>query len=1322
MNRIADILPVTPTQEGMLYQALLEPDGPDAYLVQARFDLPGPVVDPGALRRALEALLERHPHLRGCFRHKGVDRPVLLVPQRVTVPWREVDLSGRPDPSGDDAGAAEAELARLLERDRAVRFDLARPPLLRALLARLPGGGAALVLTVHHILVDGWSMPVLAEELAALYAGAEPPPPAPYKEYLAWLRRQDEAAADEAWREALSGAEPTRVAPAIPSGAPADGAPPGVLDVELPSGTGESLRARARAAGVTLNTLTQVAWALVLARSTGAEDVVFGAVVSGRPAELPGVERMVGLFINTLPVRVRLRPEESVDALAARIQQEQLRLAPHHQVRLAEVQRMAGAGELFDTVLAFENYPRPEEPAEGPRLTDVRDATHYPVTLAVVTGERTLLRLAHHPDRIGRDAAERLLARLVRALEQLAEATGTVGELDVLPTAERELLASFHGAPRPESGLSLPELLARRAAETPDAPALVAGPVVLSRAELADRTDALASRLVAAGVRPGTPVALLLERSPELVVAQLAVVRAGGHYVPLDPAQPPARLARLLAGTGARLLLAGQAPARLPEGVRVLDPAATAAEAPDVVLPTVGQDTAAYVMHTSGSTGTPKGVVTTHRNVAELAADSCFDPAAHRRVLLHSPQGFDAATYELWVPLLNGGTVVTAPPGRLTPGLLRELIAEHRLTALWLTAELFRTVAELDPGALAGLREVWAGGDVLDPEAVRLVRAHCPDTTVVNGYGPTETTTFAATHRTGPRDGPGPLPIGRPLDNSRAYVLDSRLCPVPVGVVGELHLAGTGLARGYLDRPGPTAERFVADPYGPPGTRMYRTGDLARWTPDGDLEFAGRADRQVKIRGHRIEPAEIEAVLAGAPGVERAVVVPQPDPAGGRRLVAYLVPAGGAAAAAGAVPAEGAAPAAGAVPAEGAADGVDPAAVRRHAAEQLPAHLLPAAYLVLPRLPLTAHGKLDRAALPLPGVTAAAPAAQAPRTPRERVICDLFARVLGLPAVGPDTDFFAAGGHSLLAMRLSAAVESALGVRLPISLLFEEPTPGGLADRLDGAGPIADDSAAPLLTLRSGGHRTPLVCLHAGMGFGWAYTGLLGHLAPGRPMYTVQSAALLGSTRRPGSMRELALEYLELIRKVQPEGPYLLIGHSFGGLMAYEIAALLRELGEPVGLVGALDTFPLAATGIEQEVAPEFVEQETLRILLRNGSPGFVPGEGPLTRAGAFAEVRGAYGPFGGWSDRRLNALVDMRSRYIELSQSYRPPAFDGAVDLFSATAEPDGLSSRTKAEAWLTGAAEVRVHDVDCNHSEIIRPGPSAQVAAVLAPILREF
>ncbi|MGH3660501.1 MAG: non-ribosomal peptide synthetase [Micromonosporaceae bacterium] len=1310
-GRVADVLPLSPAQEGLLFLALRHDDGPDPYLVQARFR-----TSYGApVREAVTALLQRHPNLRACFRHQGLKQPVQVIPREVSIPWREV--------TGADA-------RKVMDEDRALRFDMERPPLARATLVRGAGGagGDDLLLTFHHILLDGWSMPVLARELAALCAGRPLPAPAPYRAHLAWLRRQEQGAAESAWRQALSGLErPALLAPT--ESGPTDDL--SMLDVELSAGLTAALTRRAAESGVTLNTLTQVAWALVLSRMTGVDDVVFGAVVSGRPYDLPGVEQMVGLLINTLPARVQLRGDESVEQLLRRVQDEQSRLAPHHHARLADVQRAAGLGELFDTVLAFENFPREAAPSRDPhlgataggaargagavdpevRLVEVRDSTHYPVTLAVVGGKRMLLRLGCRQG----IAPGLVAARMRRALRQLVDGPGRpVSQVDVLPPEEREaVLAAGLGASRPDldSPATAPVRFAEQVARTPDAPALRSPERQLTYAELAQESDVAATTLSAAGLRSGDVVALLLPRTAELVVWQLAVLKAGGCYLPLDPAQPAARLRRLMESSHARLAVTTAATEWLPEMVRTLHPHHTApapespgaapapasrpAEAPP--NPAISPDDPAYVMFTSGSRGAPKGVVAPHRAIVDLARDSRFQSAAHQRVLFHSPHTFDAATYEVWVPLLNGGAVVVAPDEAIAPDTLKRLLPDEGITGLWLTAELFRAVADLAPEVLATVSEVWAGGDVLSPEAVRRVRARCPDTVVVNGYGPTETTVFATA---------GSEHIGRPLDNTRTYVLDARLRPVPAGTAGELYLAGAGLALGYLGAPGLTAERFTADPHGPPGARMYRTGDLVRRRPDGDLEFMGRADGQVKVRGHRIEPGEVEAGLSECPGVIRAVVSARVGPDGGKLLAAHLVLA-----------------------ADTALD-----QVRQHAAAVLPRHLLPSAWARIDAVPLTPHGKVDWAALhpPATAVTGAgagagagaaigagAGAGQPPRTLREAALCGLFAEVLGGDRpVGPDSDFFELGGHSLLALRLTSRIEATLGTRTPVAAVFSAPTPATLAAAL-GHGDVEAAGFAPLLALRADGDRTPLFCLHPALGLGWGYASLLPHLAPGRPAHALQTPALQGQTDLPDTIPELAAQYLHRIRAVQPHGPYLLLGRSFGGPLAHEIAVQLRAAGEPVGLVAVLDAMPAPDDLPPELLEPAAIERRALGNLLRNEVPGARVPSGPDPRAETFALVRAGAGVLAGFDDSRIEALHEASARHIRQAFTWRPSRYDGPVTLFSATRTPEATTEQ-KADAWRPWASAVEVHELDCGHSEVLNPEPVAVIGAAVEAILR--
>ncbi|WP_191898736.1 non-ribosomal peptide synthetase, partial [Planomonospora parontospora] len=998
MTQVQDILPLSPLQRGLFFHALH--DEHDVYTAQVTLDLDGPL-DAARLRRAAERLLDRHPNLRAGFWHEDLSRPVQVVPARADLPWREV--------AGNEPGRVTAE-------ERARPFDLARPPLLRFALVRLGPDRHRLVLTHHHILLDGWSTPILITELLALYLDVEAAPAPPYKGYLAWLARQDRDAAREAWERALDGVDgPTLAAP----GAPAAAAPPEQVRLELDAELTRALTRTARRHGVTVNTVLQASWGVVLAQLTGRDDVVFGSVVSGRPPELPGVERMVGLFVNTVPVRVRLHPGESFGDLLARLQDEQAELLPHHHLGLTEIHR----GVLFDTVTVLENYPF-DPAAAGASLGDLRltgfgsaDAHHYPLALAAVPGERLTLRLDHRPDLFTAAEAERLLGRVGRLLATAAGAPGTlVGRLDLLEEAERRrIVEEWNDTGDPVPGRTLHGLFEAAVARAPGAAALVDGGTTLTYGELNARANRLARLLRRRGAGPERVVALLLPRSADLVVAALAVSKAGAAYLPVDPGYPPERIAAMLDDARPVLVVGGELLAAadvssFAEGNLTEDEVRVELRNP------------AYVIYTSGSTGRPKGVVVTHEGLAAFAATQRdrLRVGPDGRVLQFASPSFDASVMEMLMAFAAGAALVVPPEGVYGGAELAVAIEERRVThALIPPAAL----ASVPAARLEGFRTLVVGGEACGPG---LVERWAPGRSMVNAYGPTEAT-IAAT-MSGPLRPGGVPPIGSPVRGTRAYVLDGRLRPVPAGAPGELYLAGPGLARGYLGRSALTAERFVACPFGVSGSRgerMYRTGDVVRWRADGVLEFLGRADAQVKVRGFRIEPGEVEAVLARCPGVAGAAVVVREDRPGDRRLVAYVVP-------------------------EVSGEEPDPDGVRGFAAERLPGFMVPSAVVVLAGLPVTGNGKLDRAALPVPEVSGGG-GGRGPRSVVEEVLCGVFADVLGIEGVGVEESFFALGGDSLLAVRLVGRVRSVLGVEVSVRAVFEAPSVAGLAGVVEGA-------------------------------------------------------------------------------------------------------------------------------------------------------------------------------------------------------------------------------------------------------------------------------
>ncbi|GAA4632968.1 hypothetical protein GCM10023196_068620 [Actinoallomurus vinaceus] len=1026
MNRsqIEDVWPLSPLQHGLLFHALL--DERDVYAAQVVLDVTG-AVDADALRKAGQDLLRRHPNLRAAFPHDRLTKPVQVIPRAVELPFREVEA------------ADEDEADRIADADRVAPFDLTRPPLIRLTLVRLGSDRARIVLTNHHILLDGWSTPILVTELLTRYAGAEPPAATPYKEYLAWLKRQDQAAATRAWTAALDGVEePTLLAPE------AAGLPPvlpSAVSEELPEDLTARLRVRARRHGVTVNTLVQAAWGLLLARLTGRSDVVFGQVVSGRPPEIPGVEQMIGLFVNTVPVRLRVRDDETLGRLLTRLQAEQAALLGHQYLGLSQITGLVdgtpSGTPLFDTLTVFENYPFDPsamgESVAGLRLTGAaqRDATHYPLTLYVVPGDRLTLRLDHRPDVVDTDAAATVLTRFSRLLGTIADAPDTpVGAVDLLLPGERRwVLEEWNATARPVPSVTLADLFEAQVARTPDAVALVYEGAGLTYAEFDARANRLAHYLGECGIGPESRVALALPRSFDLLVAMYAVVKAGAAYVPIDSDHPVDRLAYVLADTDPVLVLttAGVAD-RLPGDAPVLildDPEVREelARFPGTApARAVSPGNAAYVIYTSGSTGRPKGVVVPHAGIVNrlLWMQDEYGLESGDRVVQKTPATFDVSVWEFFWPLQTGATLVIArPDGHRDPRYLAALIREEKVTtAHFVPSMLAAFLTEPEATDCTGLRRVLCSGEALSPELAARFHQVLPDAELHNLYGPTEASVDVTAWQCTPEA--ASVPIGRPIWNTRAYVLDSALRPVPPGVPGELYLAGVQLARGYHDRPGLTAERFVADPYAP--GRMYRTGDLARWNTHGELQYLGRLDHQVKIRGIRIELGEIETVLAGHEDVDHRAVVARPYGADGARLVGYVV-----------------------------AQVDDHARLAVHlralAARHLPDAMVPAAIVVLAELPLTTSGKLDRRALPEPEF--AASSSRAPRTPTEEILCGLFVELLGVDGVGPDDGFFALGGDSLLAIRMVSRIRAVLDVELGVRTLFDAPTVAALAERVD---------------------------------------------------------------------------------------------------------------------------------------------------------------------------------------------------------------------------------------------------------------------------------
>ncbi|GIF17209.1 hypothetical protein Ate01nite_72410 [Actinoplanes teichomyceticus] len=1002
---VADIYPLTPMQAGMLFHGL-DPAADGVYLQQTTFVLDG-VDDPGWLAEAWQHVVDRTPVLRSAVAWDQLAEPVQLVHHRARLPVTHRDWTGVPAPERPD------RLRRLLDEDRAAGLDLTRPPLQRLTLARLSATEVQVVWTFHHLLLDGWSAFQVLSDVFACHASLRAGQPValpvrrPFRDYVAWLAGQDDGPADEHWRRVLAGF-------AAPTPLPYDRAPAHAhrgrsarrCAVELDAAAAQRLHQVARTHRLTMNTLVQGAWAILLARYSGHRDVCFGATVSGRPATLPGAETSTGLFINTLPVRAAVDGAAGTAGWLRALQTAQTEARQHEHVPLARLRSFSDLpadAALFDSIVVFENYPIDDDIARAHRLRlrelAAVETTSFPLSLMAYPGERLTLTLCYDPDCFDRATAHRLATHLRQLLIAIADDPDRpIGRLPMLTPGERDaVLRAGNDTDRPQSPATLVDLLAEQARRTPAAPAVTFGADTVSYAELDRWSNRLARDLVAAGAGPERCVAVSLPRSLELVVALVAVLKTGAAYLPVDPGLPAARIRFMLDDARPVLVLDRPEPVRDARGA---EHAVTDADRRAALRPAHP----AYVIYTSGSTGRPKGVAVPHHGIVNrlrwMQHEYRLD--RHDVVLQKTPATFDVSVWEFFWPLLTGARLVVArPDGHRDPAYLARLIRDEGVTTVHFVPSMLRAfLADAAAAGCTGLRRVICSGEALPGDLATAFAALLP-AELHNLYGPTEAAVDVTHHRCDPAGRAAGVPIGRPVWNTRAYVLDAALQPAPPGVPGELYLAGIQLARGYLHRPGLTAQRFVADPYGPPGQRMYRTGDLARWTADGVLEFLGRTDDQVKVRGVRIELGEIEAVLRRHPGVAQAAVLARED-----RLVAYVVPAGGA--------------------------GPQTAAWRDHLAAELPAALVPAMFVPLEQLPLSPNGKLDRAALPAPR-WAGAPTVEhvPPRTDAEAAIADIYRAVLGAESVGVLDDFLDLGGDSIAGMLVASRAAAAFGV--PIS-------------------------------------------------------------------------------------------------------------------------------------------------------------------------------------------------------------------------------------------------------------------------------------------------
>ena len=1024
---LSDIYPLSPMQEGLLYHTLTNPTS-DQYFEQMTYRLSGEV-DMAHVETSMNLLMDRHEVLRTLFLADRFERAVQVV-----LKDRSVDFDFK-DVSAEVAGSTEADvIARYKEHDKARKFDLGQDTLMRLTVLKTADQHYVFIWSHHHILMDGWCMSIIVNEYNYLYSSLmkgqdiDLPAVQPYANYIKWLENRDDEASKNYWTDYLSGYESIAGFPRKEDASQHLGA----FDLQQTSLIiGEDRFSKLRDLGarhrVTLNNIIQAAWGILLGRYSHANDVVFGAVVSGRPAEIDGIEDMVGLFINTIPVRMRVHSQDIFADTLQRMQQQALEGEAHHYSPLNEVKQYSELGTgLLDHILVFENYPISEE-IEGTATgsTQIEEVTsfeqsNYDLVVVISPGQQLLFDFYYNGHAFASETISNLADHFNNLIDQLLVSVDTrVAELDLVGETETRLLAQFNDTSTPyPADQSVVTLFQQQVQATPDHVALEQNHEQLTYQQLNEKTDQLASIIGQHDIAAGDRIALFMDRSADAVAGILAILKVGAVYVPIDIDYPQERINYILEDSSAKLIISHSSLnlsldrdypiIRIDRFENTDEPFSATAVKP--IDP-------AYIMYTSGTTGVPKGSIISQRSIVRLVRDTNYVQLSEAtRILLTGSLAFDATTFEIWGALLNGGTVCLADKNTLLDTvLLGQAIAKHQVNTMWLTSPLFNQHVDADHRIFAGMTQLLVGGDKLSPYHINKVRHAFPEISIINGYGPTENTTFSVCYAID-KDHEDQIPIGKPISNSTAYILTPEMKLQPVGAVGELYLGGHGLSLGYLNNDELTHEKFIAHPF-LADEKLYQTGDLARWLPDGNIEFLGRQDSQVKIRGYRIEVGEVEQKILQFDGVKEAVVTVGTHE-GNKFLIGYYA----------------------------APQAMELSGIRNQLSESLPDYMIPAYFIHLDELPLNANGKVDYRALPAPEYTSLE-SYVAPTTQEERILCGVWAEVLGVEKIGIRDNFFSVGGDSIKSIQISARVRKA-GYSIAVQDLLAYPYIEQLANRM----------------------------------------------------------------------------------------------------------------------------------------------------------------------------------------------------------------------------------------------------------------------------------
>lgn len=1296
-------------QQGMWFHSLAAPES-GVYVEQVSCLLQGSL-DSAAFIRAWESLLQRHDILRTAFTGEGLKEPVQVVYRQVELPVKQEDWQGK------TAVQQEEMLENYLAAERQAGFDLAKPPLMRLVLAQVGKDSFRFIWTYHHILLDGWSLPILFQELFVLYEwlcrGEEAPlpQPRPFRDYIVWLRRQDMDRAAAFWRETLKGFSvptPLVVARTIPGEGQYE-----ELDSTLSPETTARLQKLARQHQLTLNSFVQGAWALLLYRYSGHEDVLFGATVSGRPPQLAGSEHMIGLFINTLPVRVQINAGQPVIDWLKTLQANQVELRQYEYCPLVDIHGWSNVPRdlpLFNSILVYENYPIESAAPNGESSLTLRDIrsveqTNLPLTVVAGAAESLHLKIAYDGRLFTRDTIQRMLGHLAVLLNGMAQhPEEPAANMPLLTEAEwQEISRLWHGRPA-DFPLHQPvhQLFEAQVEKSPEATAVVSENGRLTYDQLNRRANQLARYLQKQGVGPETIVGISLPRSPEMLVSIWGILKAGGAYLPLDPTYPAERLAFMLQDARPKLVLAqsgeaNTAIANLPATSLLYldeDGSKIGQEEEGNLPQTAAADNLAYIIYTSGSTGKPKGVLLQHRGLVNftLALIEAYGLGGnHQHVLQFASLSFDASIPEIFTALLSGAALYLPPQETImAPDKLHGYLQRNQINLITMPPTMLRLLPADD---LPALQVVISAGEACTPD---LVRRWGYGRRFFNGYGPTEATVGPSLHEVDPANLPAQaasVPIGQPIANMQIYLLDKEQRPVPVGIPGEIYIGGVGLARGYLNRPELTAERFVQLPVNgdqAPVT-VYRTGDLARRLADGTLEFLGRVDNQVKLRGFRIELEEIEAILAQHEAVATAVATVREDRPGDKQLVAYLIPAGDTA--------------------------VEEITYHQWLQQKLPAYMVPARFITLDSLPLLPNGKVDRKRLPAPNRQRESAGHTPPTNDLEAAMVQIWQDVLGVQPIGITDDFFALGGHSLLAVRVIAQMQQKTGVTMQLADLFQTPTIAGLAALIRRQENTTESPA--LIGLQTNGEKRPLFFIHPSGGSVHWYTELARNLDGERPFYGIQAQGIYGDAPLHTTVEEMAAAYIPLVREQQPEGPYLIGSWSMGVVVAYEMAQQLAAQGLAVAALIMLDQGPVLPAEEPEDDAAYYVQVFGKHVPLSLDRLRQMTAAEQVTHVLAEAQKVGWVMP--DVTPEQFHQFVRVLRTHTEAWRAYKPRPYPGQITLFRA--EIQEAPALTPDLGWgKLAAGGVTIRETPGDHLSMIQEPHVQALAAQLRDCLNDL